>query len=430
MAAACSTKPPEEAGGQVTLKIAFWGDFGLDELKDAVRGGEPERQDRPQLGRVQRPARGPAEEADRRQRRAGHRRHRRGLHRPVPQPGRQVRQPARQGCRRVRGRSTWPGSGTSRCRPTARPRSASAPTSAAWPCATAPTCSRRPACPPSATPVSALWPTWDDVHRRPASSTSPADRQEVRRLRHQPVQPDPRPAAASASTTSRDSCRWTAARRSRSTSPSRRSTPACRPTWPASSRMERGLQQGRLRRAGLPGLDARPHPEHRARHQQGKWDIAAIPGGGGNWGGSFLTVPKQGKNVDEAYKFIEWMIQPEQQIDIFKKVGNLPSQPGAVQGPGDARLQERVLQQRAGRPDLRRDRGEPEAAVPRQEERPDPGRGRERHQLASRPGTLKPPTAWAKAVKEAEKAAQACADTYTPAAAGRRAAPRRRRRLA
>src|SRR6185369_11184089 len=30
-----------------------------------------------------------------------------------------------------------------------------------------------------------------------------------------------------------------------------------------------------------------------APKSKGKWDIAAVPGGGGNWGGSFLTVPKQ-----------------------------------------------------------------------------------------------------------------------------------------
>ncbi|MBW6439000.1 extracellular solute-binding protein [Actinoplanes hulinensis] len=69
------------------------------------------------------------------------------------------------------------------------------------------------------------------------------------------------------------------------------------------------------------------HIQKTAPNQAGKWDIAAIPGGGGNWGGSWWTIPKQGKNVDEAYKFVEWLVQPEQQIEVFKKVGNLPSQP-------------------------------------------------------------------------------------------------------
>jgi cellobiose transport system substrate-binding protein len=75
------------------------------------------------------------------------------------------------------------------------------------------------------------------------------------------------------------------------------------------------------------------HIQDTAPNQKGKWDIAAIPGGGGNWGGSFWTIPKQGQNVDEAYKFVEWMIQPQQQIQIFKTVGNLPSQPALYQDP-------------------------------------------------------------------------------------------------
>jgi cellobiose transport system substrate-binding protein len=75
------------------------------------------------------------------------------------------------------------------------------------------------------------------------------------------------------------------------------------------------------------------HIQDTAPNQKGKWDIAAIPGGGGNWGGSFWTIPKQGQNVDEAYKFVEWMIQPQQQIQIFKTVGNLPSQPALYKDP-------------------------------------------------------------------------------------------------
>jgi cellobiose transport system substrate-binding protein len=77
----------------------------------------------------------------------------------------------------------------------------------------------------------------------------------------------------------------------------------------------------------------RGHIMNTAPQTKGKWDIAAIPGGGGNWGGSFLTIPKQGKNVDAAYKFLEWLVAPEQQIEIFKKVGNLPSQPALYDDP-------------------------------------------------------------------------------------------------
>ena len=68
------------------------------------------------------------------------------------------------------------------------------------------------------------------------------------------------------------------------------------------------------------------HIRDTAPATSGKWDIADIPGEGGNWGGSFWTIPAQGKNIDAAYKLVEWLIQPAQQIEIFNTVGNLPSQ--------------------------------------------------------------------------------------------------------
>ena len=48
------------------------------------------------------------------------------------------------------------------------------------------------------------------------------------------------------------------------------------------------------------------------------WDIAdGFPGGGGNWGGSFLTVPAQGKHPAEAKALASWLTAPEQQIKAF-----------------------------------------------------------------------------------------------------------------
>jgi len=62
----------------------------------------------------------------------------------------------------------------------------------------------------------------------------------------------------------------------------------------------------------------------------GKWDIAAIPGGGGNWGGSFLTVPKQGSHTKEAYDLVKFLTSPASEAYIFKQTGNLPSQPALL----------------------------------------------------------------------------------------------------
>ena len=62
------------------------------------------------------------------------------------------------------------------------------------------------------------------------------------------------------------------------------------------------------------------------------WDIADVfPGGGGNWGGSYLTVPAQGKNTEEAKKFAAWLTAPEQQIKAFTNAGTFPSQVAAYE---------------------------------------------------------------------------------------------------
>ncbi|KJK41793.1 sugar-binding protein [Streptomyces variegatus] len=64
----------------------------------------------------------------------------------------------------------------------------------------------------------------------------------------------------------------------------------------------------------------------------GKWAVATAPKGA-NWGGSFLTVPKSGKNVKEAQKFVAWLTAPEQQAKLFKVQGSFPSTPSAYTMP-------------------------------------------------------------------------------------------------
>lgn len=60
---------------------------------------------------------------------------------------------------------------------------------------------------------------------------------------------------------------------------------------------------------------------------QTNWDIAnTFPGGGGNWGGSYLTVPAAGAHVAEATKLAKWLTAPEQQLKAFASKGNFPSQ--------------------------------------------------------------------------------------------------------
>ena len=64
------------------------------------------------------------------------------------------------------------------------------------------------------------------------------------------------------------------------------------------------------------------------------WDFADVfPGGGGNWGGSFLTVPAQGDHPDEAKEFAAWITAPEQQVRAFDAIGAFPSQVEALEAP-------------------------------------------------------------------------------------------------
>ncbi|GAA1822093.1 ABC transporter substrate-binding protein [Luedemannella flava] len=63
---------------------------------------------------------------------------------------------------------------------------------------------------------------------------------------------------------------------------------------------------------------------------KGKWDIASVPGGGGNWGGSFLTVPSQSKNQAAAIELAKFLTSAKGQVGAFKAKGPLPSSPQAL----------------------------------------------------------------------------------------------------
>ncbi|WP_110934237.1 extracellular solute-binding protein [Paenibacillus bouchesdurhonensis] len=70
-----------------------------------------------------------------------------------------------------------------------------------------------------------------------------------------------------------------------------------------------------------------------AQDSAGKWAIAQLPEGAGNWGGSFLTLPKEGKHSKEAYEFISWLVSKENQLKSFKASGLFPSIPAVYSEP-------------------------------------------------------------------------------------------------
>jgi len=56
------------------------------------------------------------------------------------------------------------------------------------------------------------------------------------------------------------------------------------------------------------------------------WDIVdAFPGGGGNWGGSFLAVPAMSEHPEEAKQFANYLTTADSQVAASKVAGNFPA---------------------------------------------------------------------------------------------------------
>ncbi|MGW3350824.1 ABC transporter substrate-binding protein [Nonomuraea rubra] len=66
---------------------------------------------------------------------------------------------------------------------------------------------------------------------------------------------------------------------------------------------------------------------------KGKWDVAKIPGGAGNWGGSYLAIPKGAANPKAAWDYISKMQSPQGQLENFVESGALPTTPSVYQDP-------------------------------------------------------------------------------------------------
>jgi len=69
-----------------------------------------------------------------------------------------------------------------------------------------------------------------------------------------------------------------------------------------------------------------------APESAGKWDVATAPKAG-NWGGTFLSVPKSGKHVKEAEKLVTWLTAPQQLAKLFSVQGSFPSSSAAYDLP-------------------------------------------------------------------------------------------------
>jgi cellobiose transport system substrate-binding protein len=66
---------------------------------------------------------------------------------------------------------------------------------------------------------------------------------------------------------------------------------------------------------------------------KGLWDVATVPGGSGNWGGSYLAVPEQSRHPKEAYELAKFLTSKEGQLAAYKAVGAMPSSPQGLDDP-------------------------------------------------------------------------------------------------
>ncbi|MGN9914343.1 ABC transporter substrate-binding protein [Phytohabitans sp. LJ34] len=99
------------------------------------------------------------------------------------------------------------------------------------------------------------------------------------------------------------------------------------PEWNA------GFKQGTFAATACPSwmlgiVESNSGPEN-----AGKWDLAAVPGGAGNWGGSWLGVPTQSKHQAEAAKLAAFLTNTAGQVAAFKKSGPLPTNLKALEDP-------------------------------------------------------------------------------------------------
>jgi cellobiose transport system substrate-binding protein len=100
-----------------------------------------------------------------------------------------------------------------------------------------------------------------------------------------------------------------------------------------SSQWSTGIRRGQFATVGCPSWMTGVIQGNGGGRMAGKWDIAKAPAGGGNWGGSFLAVPKQSKHQEEAVKLAKFLTSPEAHIEAFNAVGALPSSIKALDDP-------------------------------------------------------------------------------------------------
>jgi cellobiose transport system substrate-binding protein len=101
---------------------------------------------------------------------------------------------------------------------------------------------------------------------------------------------------------------------------------------PFSPEMANALKNGKAATAVCPAWKLDRTKEASGPENSGKWSVAAAPQGG-NWGGSYLLVPKQSKHPKEAVELALWLTSSEVQKKLFLSKGYLSSHPAVYNDP-------------------------------------------------------------------------------------------------
>ncbi|GAA3735422.1 ABC transporter substrate-binding protein [Salinactinospora qingdaonensis] len=92
-----------------------------------------------------------------------------------------------------------------------------------------------------------------------------------------------------------------------------------------------GLQEGSFAVTTCPAWMLGQIKEAAGPELYGAWDVASVPGGGGNWGGSWLAVPTQSEHPQMAAELAKYLTRPEGQMAAFHAANNLPTSPQALE---------------------------------------------------------------------------------------------------
>ncbi len=97
--------------------------------------------------------------------------------------------------------------------------------------------------------------------------------------------------------------------------------------------MNAGFKNGNFATIACPAWMTGYIQEQSGDENAGNWDITTVPGGGGNWGGSFLAVPTASENQELAVELVQFLTSADGQLAAFEAEGNLPSNPTLYDTP-------------------------------------------------------------------------------------------------